>query len=475
MAPTDNNEMVIDAEIDGLPKPSWIGGFVRGVLVGGLFAVAGVIALTAMAPVSNVAPSGTPIVLPPPVAQAPVEEEAQTASPADPAPADPAPAGPAAASQAAAGAAAQPEVETSPVETPAPETPAIETSEGGIPEAASPEVQVAAPATEAPAEQASPATGQDAQIAAVPVTPDGPTVAEGGASPEAPETSQQAPAASAPSGDTPEAPIETAATETEPQAAPATDPGPTPAVVETPVAPPPTPELVLAGPALKVNARPFTANAEQPLLSIILTGASPGTVPAEALGILATIPVTFSVPANEVSAPFAGEIHAAGHEILAELPVIAAETTPDDITAVARGVNAGLAALPMAVGATGPAGAPLAADRRVLDTLLGALSTHGHVFVDLRGGIDTSAQAQADRRGVAFLRGGRIAGSNASADQIYQMIDIAARQAQRDGTAVVALAASDTSLKAMVRWALAGGAAVRLAPVSAVVARRAGG
>ncbi|MEM7745017.1 MAG: divergent polysaccharide deacetylase family protein, partial [Pseudomonadota bacterium] len=76
---------------------------------------------------------------------------------------------------------------------------------------------------------------------------------------------------------------------------------------------------------------------------------------------------------------------------------------------------------------------------------------------------------------VPFASGDRFAAPDASAARIVQVIGGAAFQARREGSAIVAVAASEAALDAVVQWAgQAEAEGVRFAPLSAVLRRRAG-
>ncbi|MEM7745081.1 MAG: divergent polysaccharide deacetylase family protein, partial [Pseudomonadota bacterium] len=270
------------------------------------------------------------------------------------------------------------------------------------------------------------------------------------ATPAPPEPDQEPPAPTEPAAPPePQTPVE-----------PELPEGPDAPVQDQPAPPPETPEpidlnappndtdppleapsLSLAGPAYEVNARPFSADPDAPLLAIVLTGAAPGSVSPEQL-VLAGVPLTFSVPPGGEAAQVAGMMRDAGHEVLLETVAVSGAALSDP-EAMRLAILSDLAELPMAFGVTTPSDQPLVSEGRVLDAAFETLAEHGHAFVDLRGRIGTVTQSLARANTVPFASGDRFAAPDASAARIVQVIGGAAFQARREGSAIVAVAASE--------------------------------
>jgi polysaccharide deacetylase 2 family uncharacterized protein YibQ len=261
--------------------------------------------------------------------------------------------------------------------------------------------------------------------------------------------------------------------ETEPETQPQ-------AVVTEPV------EIKLSGPALSVNARTFEAPENAPLMAVILTDAGNGTIAPEALSLL-TMPLTLSIRSDvEIAREIAEAARGAGHEVLAELPMMGGdgnalpkegELSPnapvDELQALTK---KHLAALDMSIGATAPEGARLLLDQAALAAVLKPVGEYGFAYLDLRSAIGSAAERVAAETGMTYAASNRFVGAGATEDQIYQVLEGSAFQARRNGTTIVTVAASQDALKALVRWGLErGGQEVWFAPVSAVIKRQQAG
>lgn len=377
--------------------------------------------------------------------QAPADETRATEAPvtADPlAPREPDPTpGPVAAVEPQAPKATEPE--SAPAEAPNADAP-VQAAPSG------------APALGAPA-PVSPAPGAPAPAAGLPPAVE-PGIAEPGiAEPVAGDGSPGTELAIAPD------PAETPVT-----AGPA--PGPAagaPGTVDAaPAAPPSEPAAPAtlapaeAGTGLAANAREFDAPRDAPLLAVVLVGDG-GTLRADRLDLL-TMPLTIAIPPDAAGAATLGEAaRAAGHEVLADLPLRG--EAPD----------VQLAALDMAVGATSTTGR---AEAGALSPVMGELDRQGLAWVDTGIGISTPAERIARELGLPYTQGNRSVGGNASPEQIYRAIDAAAHHARQWGTSVLFLEASEPALQALVRWGLEqrGDNPVWFAPISAVIQRRGG-
>lgn len=242
----------------------------------------------------------------------------------------------------------------------------------------------------------------------------------------------------------------------------------------------PVPRIALSGPAQKVNARAFDAPGTAPLMAVVLSGLGTGGVEAEALALM-TMPLTVAIGPGAESRALAEQARAFGHEVLAELPL----ATPDAAqkgrlsvdqtgqTLAAATVRL-MADLDIAIGATGPDGAALLRDQARMKAIMQPLGEHGFLWVEPRIASGTGTRVAAKETQTTWAAGDRVIDRSASAEQIYQNLETAALQARRKGSVIVFVPASQEAMRGLVRWGLErGGQEVWFAPVSAVIARRA--
>lgn len=241
--------------------------------------------------------------------------------------------------------------------------------------------------------------------------------------------------------------------------------------------------MQLSGPALVVNAEPFAAEPDMPLVSVVLGDAGANPLLHEmlfSLGMPVTIGVVAGAPGDEVTAR---QARAAGLEVVAELPL--AQPGASEGAALEYGLPAGEAAertqllmrrLPMAVAATPGGDAPLPPDAGVLGGMLDALGPLGFAYLErgLAPGQSPDLASDGLERIVAVSRFAVPPG--ASAAEAHAVLDRAAAEAAETGAAVVMAAAEEQVLLAVQLW---GGEGVDgmayLAPLSAVIRRQNGG
>lgn len=226
-------------------------------------------------------------------------------------------------------------------------------------------------------------------------------------------------------------------------------------------------------PSFAANARDFDAPKGAPLMAVVLEDPGRGGVQPDALALL-TMPLTVAVrPDRSGAGVLAGAARAAGHEVLAQLPLEDAGVAANRPQVLADAARNHLADMTEAIGATVPASAPLLQDQAALEAILTPLARDGFTYLDLASGVGSAARRISQSAGFAYAESNRYAGPEATEEQIYEVLDGAAFQARRRGTAIVSVAASQAALKAVVRWGLErGGQEVWFAPLSAVVARR---
>lgn len=240
--------------------------------------------------------------------------------------------------------------------------------------------------------------------------------------------------------------------------------------------------IVLDGPAITMNAAPFEDSSNLPLIAVVLTDPVSGEVTQETLLSL-DMPLTLAIAPDQPGAvELAAEAGLAGYEILAELPVAAPGSSGgwaihaglSDIE-VADRTSAIMSSLWMSVGATGDLAEGAVIDENVLRGVIGVLERHGYAMIG-QGAGDGITAALAGAFGVPYTGRDQTIGAGASSEQIYQVLDAAVVAAKQNGTAVVSGPVSLAMLQGLYRWGLEkGGREARLAPISAVIRRQAGG
>ncbi len=245
----------------------------------------------------------------------------------------------------------------------------------------------------------------------------------------------------------------------------------------------PTGPIELSGPALAVNAAPFEAAPDEPLLAVVLDDAGADPLLHETLFAL-DMPLTIGVVAGAAGdVVTARKAQNAGFEVVAELPLARPDASEGAV--LEYGMDAQLAAertmllmrrLPMAVAATRPLAALAPPDGRMLDGILDALGPLG--FAYLVHGVEPGALPPMISDGldriVAVSRFTIPAGATAA--DAHGILDRASAEAEERGGAIVVAKAEEPILLALQLWG--GDEAVtttRLAPFSAVVRRQHGG
>jgi polysaccharide deacetylase 2 family uncharacterized protein YibQ len=253
---------------------------------------------------------------------------------------------------------------------------------------------------------------------------------------------------------------------------------------DAPVAQPETlGPIELPGPAFSVNAAPFEAEPETPLVAVVLddTASDP-----QLHGLLfsAGMPLTVGVIAggggDRVTADAARK---AGFEVVAQLPLVRQGQSggagleyglPEDeaadrtLTLIQR--------LPMAVAASRPLAAGPPPNSSVLRGILSVLAPLGFAYVD--HGVAPEERSAAVAAGLGAIVGvsRHTIPAGASAAEILAVLDRAATDAARSGGAVVFAAPGEQLILALQLWGGEGSASLaRLAPLSAVIRRERGG
>lgn len=246
----------------------------------------------------------------------------------------------------------------------------------------------------------------------------------------------------------------------------------------------PAPErLALAGPALEINAVAFQPRGDVPPVAVVLLDVTAPQAVSPELYAQVPVPLTLGILAGDPrDGEVAGIVAGAGHELIAELPldavggrvpggvVLSGDLEPAEAEMRAEGL---LLRVPGAV-AVATVSATLQPGGE--DALLDKLSAHGFAYFENRGLGGGAAVRAAERAGVPAVAPDRSASATATEAQIYQSIQMAAGVAQRRGSAVVVVPASQAALQAVIRWSLQeNGKKAQIAPLSAVIRARAKG
>ncbi|MEM1276871.1 MAG: divergent polysaccharide deacetylase family protein [Pseudomonadota bacterium] len=255
------------------------------------------------------------------------------------------------------------------------------------------------------------------------------------------------------------------------------------AIATEPEQPEPSPAAASASgdKAWQVHRAAFTAPADLPLIAIMLEAPNESDIPVDAilgLGIPFTIAV---VPRDEQSAAFSQKARAAGMEVIAHVPmedvgaqagadVIREGLTEPEVRALTQDF---LALVPEAIGLSNFGGSAVTPNREIMAVVVAELNRKGHAFVDIRAGVDGAGMEVARDLGTPAVRNTLVLENDATEDEIYALIDRAARDAATLGEVVILAKTSAPVLLGISRWALErNGKEARLAPLTAVLDRR---
>lgn len=236
----------------------------------------------------------------------------------------------------------------------------------------------------------------------------------------------------------------------------------------------------LPGPAFSVNAVPFDALPETPLLAVVLDDTAADPLLHKLL-FSTGIPLTVGVIAGGGGdRETAAAARAAGFEVVAQLPL--ERPGQSSGAELEYGLSEGEAAdrtltlmqrLPMAVAASRPLSAPAPPNASVLRGMIATLTPLGFAYVDhgVAHGDRSTFVAAGLEMPIGVSRFTIPAGAGAA--QIIAVLDRAA--ATESGAAVVFATPSEQLLLALQLWGGEGsGSLARLAPLSAVIRRQRG-
>ncbi|MEM7505994.1 MAG: divergent polysaccharide deacetylase family protein [Pseudomonadota bacterium] len=421
------------------------GGLFSGIIVGSLVSFAGLLVLNEVLPKPPMVPDGPKVE----VVETP-EEPVETAEAPEPQP-EPEPA-----SDPIIEVTPEPEVEPEPAVTPEqtsePTEDPVETiaSDPPVSEPEDPVVEEAEPEVVEPEE----------------VVPD-----EAEASPEPEPVEDVVEIVTAPEAAEPEAPeepeAETGQAETE------TDLALAPAEAE------PEPVAEDTGPAWLVNAIPFEAAGDTPLIGLILERPGNNDVTPEQIFAL-SLPVTLAIVPDGAPATTLGkQAHEAGFEVIAHLPMEprgAIDPGPDALRVEMSSEEAVLqtrrliARLPDAVAASNFMGSKATESEALMQAVIGTLNEDGVAFIDSRTSPRSKAFGVAETLGGRFARNSRFIPEEVTPDQAYRLLERAADEARQRGGTVLIGPANRDMLLGLQRWALErNGKKARLAPISAIL------
>jgi hypothetical protein len=183
-----------------------------------------------------------------------------------------------------------------------------------------------------------------------------------------------------------------------------------------------------------------------PRLAIIIDDM--GNAPAEARAVLALpFPITASVmPHLEYSAQTADEAWRRGDQVILHLPMqpiddgaqsekieLRVGMFPNQVRSVLAGM---LASVPHAVGVNNHEGSRATADPQLMAELMPLLRQRGLFFIDSRTTAATVAYESAERAGVRAASRKVFLDDVATREVVLAQLDLAARDAERDGSAI---------------------------------------
>jgi len=209
----------------------------------------------------------------------------------------------------------------------------------------------------------------------------------------------------------------------------------------------PTHTVHIVTPVVAQVHPPITQNGTKsgPKLAIILDDMGYDRAAADAAFAL-QFPVTLSViPHLPLSAEVAEEAYRRGDQVLLHLPMEAEtgeKAEPIELRVgmkadqVERDLDGMLETVPHAVGVNNHQGSRATADAKLMAELMPALRRRGLFFVDSRTTTATVAYDAAERAGVRSASRKVFLDDTANRDAILSQIDLAARDATRDGFAI---------------------------------------
>jgi uncharacterized protein len=213
-----------------------------------------------------------------------------------------------------------------------------------------------------------------------------------------------------------------------------------------------TVHLILPLPAARLPSGPIEAASQNaPKLAIIIDDLGHDRAPADSLLEL-PFPITFSVlPDLPLSTEVAEEAYHRGDEVILHLPMESqsegegsegAVPEPTELRVgmsarqVASAVNGMLETVPHAAGVNNHQGSRATGDPALMQTLMPLLRERSLFFIDSRTTAATVAYDTAESSGVRAASRKVFLDDTATHDAVLRQLDLAARDAMRDGSAI---------------------------------------
>jgi uncharacterized protein len=207
-----------------------------------------------------------------------------------------------------------------------------------------------------------------------------------------------------------------------------------------------THSIFVSTPAVGASRAPAGNFAGAPRLAIIIDDL--GRDPSEAASVLALpFPLTASVLPNlQYSADVANQAYRRGDHVMLHLPMEAesGEAQPEAVE-LREGMNADqvrsllasmLATVPHATGVNNHEGSRVTADPALMNALMAAIRARGLYFIDSRTTAATVAYDAAESAGVPAASRKVFLDDTPSREAVLAQLDLAARDARRDGSAI---------------------------------------
>lgn len=241
-----------------------------------------------------------------------------------------------------------------------------------------------------------------------------------------------------------------------------------------------SPAFQLQGPALTLNAARFEAVGNAALIAVVLNDAGASALSAETLLSL-PVPLTLGiVPRSQQEIELAARTRLENdhYEVLAQLPIAAAGEAGTDAlitpemsdVEVAERVEDAMATLWMSIGASGLTEEGRAIDERIIRGVIAVLERNGFAFVNADAATAESGRAFAQAFSVAYAGQTRPVPADATADEVYALLEAAASEASATGPLIVSGPPTRAMLEGVLKWDIERGRrAAQIAPLSAVI------
>lgn len=217
------------------------------------------------------------------------------------------------------------------------------------------------------------------------------------------------------------------------------------------------------GPALQMFASEFDNPDGAPTISIVLIQKNASPVGQDVLQALPAH-VTFAVDANSANVSTSARAYrTAGHEVVL-VPSLPAGAAPQDVE---QAMQVNLTKVPEAVAIMDASGSSFQSDRFAVRQVVDVVADTGHGMITFPRGLNTAHQ-EAQRANVPTgLIFRNIDAGGETQEQIRRALDRAAFRARQNEGVILVGTTAETTIAAIVEWALGNRAAnVTIAPVS---------